>query len=218
MAVKKQLLLFLGSIAFLFIAIFFIFPRFSEDTNDNFSDEPVVKEDGGFDSTGSKSGLWKGYYKNGNEAYHGNYQSGLKEGAWNYFTKDGKLFKHLTYNNGLKNGKVSIFSDGRLYDEISYTNGKKNGKHIHYSATGSVNYVQEYKNDSMSGEFIIYSATGKITQKGSLSDGKNVGEWRMYNDQGSLTEVNVFDTLTSTYREIKFSLNGDTLSDKIVKQ
>lgn len=216
METKKQITLLVISITLITVAIF-VFPLFFPSEKDKYAEEQNIKEAGNLDSAGRNHGEWKGFYKSGKESYRGIYQNGLKEGEWKYFNTMGQLVKIENYTKGLKNGDMLIYDDGKLYDRMPYVNEKKEGKHIHYTKNGAINYVQEFKNDSMNGEFVIYSSKGVITQKGRLKNAKNIGEWHMYNDEGVLTEINIYDSVGSTYRLIKLGLNQDTLSAKLLK-
>ena len=216
MDAKNKVGLLIISIALATVAIF-SFPYIFPSEKDKYTEEPVIKEVGSLDSTGKKHGIWKGYYQNGKISYEGLYKNGFREEEWKFYNAVGQLIKIETYKNGLKNGNVLVYDDGKLYNEIPYVNGKKEGKHVHYNKNGTINYIQEYKNDSMDGEFAIYTSEGILTQKGRLKNARNVGTWFMYNDNGTLTEINIYDSLSNTYRVIKFGSNQDTLSDEVLK-
>ena len=179
------------------------------------NDTLIVREKGNFDSLGKKVGKWVGYLANDTIGYIGYYKEDAKDSGWKFFNPMGKIQKEENYVKGLKNGYTRIYSDGKLYDEVEFKGNKKSGRHTHYFSSGRVNFYQEYKDGFFDGDFVAFFEDGKIKQKGRFSHGRCVGEWLLCYPNGTVKEKTIYDSLSPKFREIKYGLHGEIVSDEI---
>lgn len=181
----------------------------------NINDIGIVKQNGTFDSLGNKKGKWTGYFSNDSIGYIGFYENGVRDSVWVYYNYLGVIEKKEQYFRGLKNGITSYYSEGILYDEVEFKDDKKNGRHTHYYGPDKVNFYQEYKDGFFDGIYTLFYEDGKVKQKGKFKMGRCVGEWLLFSNNGEVVEKTIYDSLSTKYREIKYSLNGKIISDEI---
>lgn len=92
---------------------------------------------------GSRAGLWKYYYENGQLRQKGMYTNGKKEGYWESFYRNGQLFYKGEYKNGKKVGLwESYYENETLFYKGEYKAGKEEGEWISFNPDGT---VWEYK-------------------------------------------------------------------------
>lgn len=55
-----------------------------------------------YNRNGLKTGIWEGYWENGNLSHRGSYINGLMVGYWEYYWPDGELDFIKNYREGVE--------------------------------------------------------------------------------------------------------------------
>lgn len=136
---------------------------------------------------GTRDGLWKDYYPDGELLSELTYKNGVVEGFYKSYFKNGKL----KINNDVKADKIhgkarEYFLDGTPNAETDYVEGKKQGKSIVYYPIGTVKYDITYLNDEVDGPVTEYYSNGTVKMKGVYKAGKMEGEFLYYWPNGKL--------------------------------
>ncbi len=96
-----------------------------------------------------KTGMFKGYHKNGQLKYSVSYEDNTPEGAY-----------------------LSYFSNGQKQLEGNYFQGNKKGTWKEYDSTGFLYAVDNFTKGNFTGESITYYPNGFIKRKETYLDGK----------------------------------------------
>jgi len=110
-----------------------------------------------------KSGLWIGYYKNGQQAYKGFFINGEKYGDWITWYDNGEMKEKATYLADCINGALSsYYRNGQLKETYHLFEGFSQG-------------------------FVIsYFENGQIKEKGFVRDGIKAYKWKRWLENGQL--------------------------------
>ena len=96
-----------------------------------------------------KTSSFKTYHSNGNLKVLGAHevQTGSKTGMWHLYGKNGNLLKVVEYRNDELNGEsITYYDSGKLKKIESYKNGKLDGETKLFLNDGNLFHTKYYKN------------------------------------------------------------------------
>tara|TARA_B100000674_G_C37450986_1_gene738269 strand:- start:44 stop:421 length:378 start_codon:yes stop_codon:yes gene_type:complete len=96
-----------------------------------------------------KISSFKTYHSNGNLKVLGAHEvrTGSKTGIWNIYGKNGNLLKVVEYSNDELNGEsITYYGSGKLKKIESYKNGKLDGETKLFLNNGNLFQTKYYKN------------------------------------------------------------------------
>ena len=165
------------------------------------------------------NGLAKGYYKNGQLEYKGNFIDGKPDGLAEYYYDNGQLKSKGNFIDGKPDGLAkSYYKNGQLKNKENFINGELDGIFI-YLKNGQVEYKGDiklgicefyYENGQLNerhhhkenetydvdknkdGISVTYFKNGKLKRKGNYVDNKKDGVWKLYKKNGKLKNKATF--------------------------
>ncbi|MEI8006730.1 MAG: toxin-antitoxin system YwqK family antitoxin [Bacteroidota bacterium] len=103
--------------------------------------------------TGTRSGVFKTFYPNGNVTEVIHFREGRKDGEW-----------------------VQYFDDGKLKFKGTYVNDEKEGPFAGYFHNGKISFSGAYKTGHMDGPWTFYEENGEVMRTDKYSEGAVVKE------------------------------------------
>ncbi|RAV27891.1 SH3 domain-containing protein [Sinomicrobium soli] len=147
-----------------------------------FPDSNAVLETGRARKDGTRHGLWRAYYKNGDLRAVGIYQDGKKEGKWKMYNREKKLLAEGHFQRNVPDGSWAWYDEkGGKRFERTYKNGFKEGNWIGYYSDGSLYGEAWFARSQLTGG-IMFSpdgrempmpTLGKLMERIVLLEGKN---------------------------------------------
>jgi len=165
------------------------------------------------------TGVWNGWFENGNQDYTGEYKEGSEDGVWEHFyenrqqelietyfvksrvsknyLKDDELSVDCSYNEILvsvqEGPHYSWYSNGKPKDEGSYTDNIQDGEWIFYYETGNKMYQQTFVKGRINGKVTSWYAIGTLESEKNYKNFKPNGKWVCYEKQaGKVKQVIYF--------------------------
>ncbi len=157
-----------------------------------------------YDEYGEKTGLWRGFFRNGNLRYEGNFVDGKPTGKFTYYFPEG----------GVRAELIHIESEGELeFDheldpehehtelvqatfyhrgtEIAmakgqYASRKKQGTWRFFNEKGNLTMKNYYHDDEMHGVFKTFFNSGRIMEIVTYHYGEKNGKWKQYYENNNI--------------------------------
>lgn len=105
---------------------------------------------------GSKEGVWKVYYPEGNLAEEINYRGNLRNGPWTLYFTDGKIKLKATYADDKLEGTYLIYHlNGNVEVSGAFLHDNKHGTWVYLSDLGELEKREEYVNGKLTSQEII---------------------------------------------------------------
>ena len=96
----------------------------------------ALKTVGSFEQ-GQLSGLWRGWFPNGQAEYEGSWQADLKHGPWKLYYENGRTQEEGSYAEGRKTGRWTSFNThGTIISEGAFVEGEPSGPWTYYDDAG----------------------------------------------------------------------------------
>lgn len=148
------------------------------------------RSQGSYDADGQESGLWRGWFENGELSFEGNYTKGVAEGL-----------------------RVTRYVNGAILDSAVYTSGKVTGAHVKFWHMGGVSSRKFLKEDVGDGPVVEYHRDGSPSWRYTLLKGQVDGPVEQFHPNGKskLNGTLSADVRSGTFTE--FHENG-TMSDE----
>ena len=166
---------------------------------------------------GTKEGLWREFWPNGQIRAEGMYESGLREGKWTFYRIAGEKEQEGKYRQGAFHGTWTWwYLGGKIHREEDYTQGKLDGEFLELDTAGDVlvkgtfvggdpegpwirnvhNHLEEgnYLSGQKDGIWRITDASNVVRFEGAYSYGQPVGKHRSWHPNGILEEVGKHDS------------------------
>ncbi len=150
------------------------------------------------DDSFKNEGPYKEYYPNGQIFVEGMYQEGLKTGDWKFFHVNGNEAKVVSYENGVPQGAIELHrADGTLQAKREFAEGKRTGAWITYDETGEQVLVEaHYKDGLPDGLWQTWHPNGQLSMQQPFVEGKRHGTVVTWDNAGKkLTEGNFAEGL-----------------------
>ncbi len=164
---------------------------------------------------GSKQGLWKYFYPDGNIKMEAWYSNGMKNGYFKEYDKIGKLVEINKYINDelqidvdeLKEYEIrkDYYPDGNVKIVGSYINGVAEGVRREYSKEGKIEKAYILNKGRIVGEGIIdeygkkqgywkeYYQSGQMQGEGIYTDNIKIKEWKYYYRNKQIEQTGNYD-------------------------
>lgn len=170
----------------------------------------VRMSDGSFQN----NGLYREYYRNGQVFVEGRYDEDQRTGDWKFFHPNGNEAKTVTYEEGVPHGTIELRrEDGTLQAKRQYDRGKRTGTWSTYAAdgeqvlaeqlyvdgkldglaqawhpNGQLRQQQPFANGVRNGTVIEWDENGKKIGEGNFVDGQREGVSRRWLEDGRVVE------------------------------
>ena len=77
-----------------------------------------------------RTGLWKGWYRSGDQAWLGEYRNGKRQGEWRWWHAGGRESQRGMFIGGLEHGRHQVWhEDGTRASEGEWNEGNREGLH-----------------------------------------------------------------------------------------
>lgn len=137
----------------------------------------VLKESGGLDSLGRRTGTWIQYWEDGTRRAEGGYLEGRREGKWTYFTRDGRVEQEGGFRTGEWHGNWRWYhADGSLHRDEEYRKGREDGEFVELSLAGDTLASGRYERGLKQGRWVEHVHDDR--REGVYLDGERDGMWR----------------------------------------
>lgn len=114
------------------------------------------------DDRGTRNGLIKRYYANGNIKSEIEYKEGKRHGLAKRYYEDGGLHQEINYINNIKDGEAkTYYKNGRLFQVTPYENGYIQGLRLKYRENGNLMAEVPYHYGEPCQGMIEYLLNGK---------------------------------------------------------
>lgn len=104
---------------------------------------------------GSREGVWKVYYPEGNLAEEMNYRANVRQGPWTLYFTDGNIKLKATYIDDKLEGTYLIYHlNGNVEVSGSFLHDNKHGTWVYLSDLGELQKREEYVNGKLESQEI----------------------------------------------------------------
>ncbi|MCP4221309.1 MAG: hypothetical protein GY765_42175, partial [bacterium] len=148
-----------------------------------YNENGVITEDGKFDDTGMKSGLWR-TFRNTILHHETTWSQGEMHGkSRRYYQSGDGVMEEVTYMYGVLHGPVERFCpNGNTSEEYRYENGMLQGSYTGYYCDGALQVTGQYNRNMKTGEWKQRHASGRTFSISKYSYGQ-LGRYKSYHDR-----------------------------------
>ena len=166
---------------------------------------------------GTKDGVWREFWPNGQVRAEGLYESGLREGIWTFYRITSEKEQEGNYRQGVFHGTWTWwYLDGEIHREEDYTRGKLDGEFLELDTVGGVlvkgtfvggdpegpwirnvhNHLEEgnYLSGQKDGVWRMTDASDVVRFEGMYSFGQPVGKHKYWHPNGVVEEVGKYES------------------------
>lgn len=106
-----------------------------------------------------------------------NYLAGTRNGVSKTFYPNGNITEVIHYLSGKKEGEwIQYFDDGKVKFKGAYLNDEKEGPFTGYFSSGKISFSGAYKAGHMDGNWTFYDENGGVMRTDKYSEGAQVKE------------------------------------------
>ena len=149
------------------------------------------------------SGLYTGWYENGQKSYKVTYKDGNLSGEWTYYHRDGTKIEPIVFDNVIiykeniffnkdtdipYSGRVlTVHENGQKEWEVTYKDGKEDGLVTQWYENGKKQLEVTFKDGGPDGLWTLWYENGKKKEEKTFKDGEEISK-KEWNEDGSVKQ------------------------------
>jgi len=178
----------------------------------------TLKSTSNYDRNGKKNGSWRKYYESGEVKEYKYYNHGEKSGTWNEYYYDGKKKSLTRYRDGLMYYTVIYYENGSTMVKGDFdTNEKRDGKWIQNYDNWQRKIEGDFSHGKKQGTWKHYTKTGKLHKIENYKEGVRISKWESNTKNSSSYATEEAVEVVEAAHGVEINAAADAVEETVIE-